>query len=77
MSIKFTIADVTVQKNKLSMLKMEIDKMNVEELERVKKNLRKWPLPMIEKFLFFNYYGFMPTRYTFEVDEKDEKSNRN
>ena len=77
LSIKFTIADVTVQKNKLSMLKMEIDKMNVEELERVKKNLRKWPLPMIEKFLFFNYYGFMPTRYTFEVDEKDEKSNRN
>ena len=77
LSIKFTIADVTVQKNKLSMLKMEIDKMNVEELERVKKNLRKWPLPIIEKFLFFNYYGFMPTRYTFEVDEKDEKSNRN
>ena len=63
--------------DKLSMLKMEIDKMNVEELERVKKNLRKWPLPMTEKFLFFNYYGFMPTRYTFEVDEKDEKSNRN
>jgi len=77
LSIKFTIADVTVRKNELSMLKMEIDKMNVEELERVKKNLRKWPLPMIEKFLFFNYYRFMPTRYTFEVDEKDEKSNRN
>jgi len=77
LSIKFTIADVTAQKNKLSLLKMEIDKMNVEELEGVKKNLRKRPLPMIEKFLFFNYYGFMPTRYTFEVDEKDEKSNRN
>ena len=77
LSIKFTIADVTVRKNELSMLKMEIDKMNVEELEGVKKKLRKWPLPMTEKFLFFNYYGFMPTRYTFEVDEKDEKSNRN
>ena len=52
---------------------MEIDKMNIEELESVRKNLRKWPLPMVGKFLFFNYYRFMPTRYTFVVGDEDKE----
>ena len=79
LSIKFITADVSKQNYALSMLKTEIDRIeDAEALEKKKKELLKWYFPTADSFLvFFTYYGLMPTKYTFEVDEKDEKSNRN
>ena len=78
LSMKFMVNEVSNQNHKLSMLRMGIDRIEgTEALEKKKKELLKWYLPKADSFLvFFNYYGLMLTKYTFEVGEEDEESNR-
>ncbi|MGB2728449.1 MAG: hypothetical protein WBD09_08220 [Halobacteriota archaeon] len=75
LSMKFMVNEVSNQNHKLSMLRMGIDRIEgTEALEKEKKELLKWYLPKADSFLFFfNYYGLMPTKYTFEVGEEEEE----
>jgi len=79
LSMKFMVTDISNQNYALFMFRTLIDRIeNAKTLEKHKKELLKWYFPIADSFLvFFTYYGLMPTKYTFEVDEKDEKSNRN
>ncbi|MCK4735063.1 MAG: hypothetical protein KAT65_21600, partial [Methanophagales archaeon] len=74
-SMKFMVNEVSNQNHKLSMLRMEIDRIEgTEALEKKKKELLKWYLPKADSFLvFFNYYGLMFTKYPFEVGEEEEE----
>ena len=75
LSRKFMVNEVSNQNHKLAMLRMGIDRIEgTEALEKEKKELLKWYLPKADSFLFFfNYYGLMPTKYTFEVGEEEEE----
>jgi hypothetical protein len=75
LSMKFMVNEVSNQNHKLAMLRMGIDRIeDTEALEKEKKELLKWYLPKAASFLFFfNYYGLMPTKYTFEVGEEEEE----
>jgi len=74
LSLKFIVADVANQNYTLSLLRSEIDEFeDVETLEEVRKEVLKLCLPKADSFLlFFNYYGLMFTRYTFEIAEEEE-----
>jgi len=73
LSMKFMLTEVSNQNYKLSVLRMGLDRIeDAEALEKKKKELLKWYLPKADSFLvFFNYYGLMLTKYTFEVEEED------
>lgn len=74
LSLKFIVADVSNQNYTLSLLRSEIDEFgDVETLEEVRKEVLKLCFPKADSFLlFFNYYGLMFTRYTFEIAEEEE-----
>lgn len=74
LSLKFIAADVSNQNYTLSLLRSEIDEFgDVETLEEKRKEVLKLCFPKADSFLlFFNYYGLMFTRYTFEIAEEEE-----
>lgn len=75
LSMKFMITEVSKQISKLSVLRMEIDRIeDAEALEKRKRELHEWYLPKADSFLvFFNYYYLMFTKYTSEVGEEGEE----
>ncbi|MBC8522012.1 MAG: hypothetical protein ISS94_05400 [Candidatus Syntrophoarchaeum sp.] len=75
LSLKFIVADVSRQNYHLSLLRTDIDEIeDIETLEEKRIEVHELCLPKADSFLlFFNYYYPMYTRYTFEVDEEEEK----
>jgi hypothetical protein len=73
--MKFMVTEISEQISKLSVLRMEIDRIeDAEALKKQKKELLKWYLPKADSFLlFFNYYYLMFTKYTFEVGEEEKQ----